>query len=347
MSQKIDKESIKNTVELAHKFCKEFYSKLGIKIWLAYGSSLGAVRDGGFIDGDLDMDLMVWNEDFVRLKEYICSGGGLPLLPPFFWDFRILSSGGDLLRIEPIGKGCHIDIFPLCKSSDDIRCYNYSIHHLVKNQHAKRWGSNEFIRYPRLHKLYHFENLKKIKFEGLDFYVSKYVEQTLDFIYNGADGTDNTWREPVSYGGLDWDKNISRDKDDKVVGCVMGVFDLFHIGHLRLLERSSRIFDKVVAAVHPDEVVIEYKKKKPVIPYSDRVEIVRSCRFVDEIIEAPLRPHTVEWLNKNSLDYLIHGKTESKFLEEHYSEIIEENRLFLLNETKDYHTTDLIKKISA
>jgi hypothetical protein len=68
---------------------------------------------------------------------------------------------------------------------------------------------------------------------------------------------------------------------------------------------------------------------------------------VDEVIEAPLRPQTIEFLNENNLDYLVHGKTEPKFLKEHYSEIINENRLFLLDETEDYHTTDLIERISS
>ena len=60
------------------------------------------------------------------------------------------------------------------------------------------------------------------------------------------------------------------------------------------------------------------------------LRIVRSCRFVDEVIEVPLRPQTIEFLNENNLDYLVHGKTEPKFLKEHYSEIINENRLFLI-----------------
>jgi cytidyltransferase-like protein len=337
------REDIQSSAKLAYKLCKKL-DAVNIKIWLAYGSSLGAVRDGGFVSGDYDIDLMIWKEDFDRFKGFIGSRcierDPVPPSPPFTWQFRVFPNGAEYCKIEPTNSKYHIDIFPLSRSSDGVRCYNDSIPSVI-GQTAKRWTG------PRLHKLYHFENLKKIKFEGLGFYISKYAEETLDFLYNGADGTDSTWREPVSYSELNWDKNISRDKDDKVTGCVMGVFDLFHIGHLRLLERSSRIFTKVIAAVHPDEIVTEYKKRKPVIPYRDRVEIIKSCRFVDEVIEAPLRPHTVKWLNENSLDYLVHGKTSEKFLKEHYGEIIDEKRLFLLDETKDYHTTDLINKIIA
>ena len=50
-------------------------------------------------------------------------------------------------------------------------------------------------------------------------------------------------------------------------GYVEGVFDLFHIGHLRMFKRSSEIFGKVVAGVHSDETVLQYKDEKPIIPY--------------------------------------------------------------------------------
>lgn len=340
-----DKERSESII-FAHQL-SEALNSLGLTTWLAYGSSLGAVREGQMIEGDNDIDLMIWEEDFKKFREMLSrKEEPFTLLPPFYYNFRRFRNGGDQCKIILTGgyevdrlDYVNIDVFSLKKSPDGIRCYCDTLF-LSQVHKATRWGDSA-----RRQKLYHYENLKKIKFGGLDFYVSKYVEKTLDFIYNGIDGTNNTWRTPVSEEAMDWDKTPSRSKDDEITGCVMGAFDLFHIGHLRLLERSSKIFDKVVAAVHSDEVVMEYKKVKPVIPYEHRVEIVNSCKYVDEVIEAPLRPQTVEFLNKNNLDYLVHGKTEPKFLEEHYSEIINENRLLLLDETEDYHTTDLRKRI--
>ncbi|MBV7379134.1 adenylyltransferase/cytidyltransferase family protein [Maritimibacter dapengensis] len=59
-----------------------------------------------------------------------------------------------------------------------------------------------------------------------------------------------------------------------------GTFDMFHIGHVNLLRRMSDIADHVVVGVSTDEFNAE-KGKKTIIPYEDRIEILRACRYVD------------------------------------------------------------------
>ena len=71
---------------------------------------------------------------------------------------------------------------------------------------------------------------------------------------------------------------------NKVVGYTTGVFDLFHIGHLRLLKRAKRHCDYLIVGVSTDELVTNYKKRSPVIPLSDRLEIVSSIKYVDEVV---------------------------------------------------------------
>lgn len=68
------------------------------------------------------------------------------------------------------------------------------------------------------------------------------------------------------------------------LGYTSGVFDLFHIGHLHLIERAKAQCERLIVAVSTDELVMEYKHKKPVIPYHERIEIVRALRFVDEVV---------------------------------------------------------------
>ena len=68
-----------------------------------------------------------------------------------------------------------------------------------------------------------------------------------------------------------------------VIGYTAGVYDLFHIGHLNLLKNAKGLCDKLVVGVTVDELVT-YKGKHAMIPYEDRVEIVRSIKYVDAAI---------------------------------------------------------------
>ncbi|UTW58953.1 adenylyltransferase/cytidyltransferase family protein [Kordiimonas sp. SCSIO 12603] len=66
-----------------------------------------------------------------------------------------------------------------------------------------------------------------------------------------------------------------------IIGYTTGVFDLFHVGHVRILKNASALCDKLIVGVTSDEMVYEYKKKKTVIPFNERLEIVSSCKYVD------------------------------------------------------------------
>lgn len=68
-----------------------------------------------------------------------------------------------------------------------------------------------------------------------------------------------------------------------LIGYTTGVYDLFHIGHLNLLKNARGMCDKLIVGVTVDELVA-YKGKQPLIPFVDRIEIVRSCKYVDAAI---------------------------------------------------------------
>lgn len=72
------------------------------------------------------------------------------------------------------------------------------------------------------------------------------------------------------------------------VGYIAGVFDLFHIGHLNLFRRAKEQCNYLIVGVVTDEGVIRHKKSNPRIPFAERIEIVRACRYVDEAVEIPL-----------------------------------------------------------
>jgi asparagine synthase (glutamine-hydrolysing) len=72
-------------------------------------------------------------------------------------------------------------------------------------------------------------------------------------------------------------------KEEYIIGYTCGVFDLFHVGHLNILKRSKELCDCLIVAVTKDDLV-SYKGKKAYINEKDRLEIVKSCKYVDEAI---------------------------------------------------------------
>ena len=71
-----------------------------------------------------------------------------------------------------------------------------------------------------------------------------------------------------------------------IIGYTSGVYDLFHIGHLNLLINANSLCDKLIVGVTTDELVA-YKIKRSVIPFQERLEIVRSIKYVDAAISQP------------------------------------------------------------
>lgn len=67
------------------------------------------------------------------------------------------------------------------------------------------------------------------------------------------------------------------------IGYTTGVYDLFHIGHLNLLKNAKGMCDKLIVGVTVDELV-SYKGKQAMIPFEDRIEIVRSIKYVDAAV---------------------------------------------------------------
>jgi len=68
-----------------------------------------------------------------------------------------------------------------------------------------------------------------------------------------------------------------------IVGYTTGVYDLFHIGHLNLLKNAKGMCDKLIVGVTSDALV-NYKNKKAVIPFEERMEIVRNIQHVDVVV---------------------------------------------------------------
>ena len=74
------------------------------------------------------------------------------------------------------------------------------------------------------------------------------------------------------------------DKKSKYkVGYTCGVFDLFHVGHLNLLEKCKEMCDYLIVGVCDDEYVHKIKEKEPIVLEKDRVRILKALRCVDDV----------------------------------------------------------------
>jgi glycerol-3-phosphate cytidylyltransferase len=65
-----------------------------------------------------------------------------------------------------------------------------------------------------------------------------------------------------------------------VIGYVPGVFDMFHVGHLRILQRAAQRCDVLVAGVVDDSTAFAMKGREPILPLAERIEIVSAIRCV-------------------------------------------------------------------
>ena len=90
------------------------------------------------------------------------------------------------------------------------------------------------------------------------------------------------------------------------VGYTTGVFDVFHVGHLNILEHAKAQCDYLIVGVSTDELVRTYKHKTPVIPFEDRMRIVSAIRVVDQVVPQTSMDKREAW-EKLHYDVMFHG----------------------------------------
>lgn len=109
----------------------------------------------------------------------------------------------------------------------------------------------------------------------------------------------------------------------KKIALTYGTFDLFHYGHLRLFQRIKEFSDYLIVGVSTDEFN-QIKGKKTIIPFENRIEIVRNIKYVDEVIAEERWEQKINDIQKFKVDYLVMGDDwKGKFDElQEYCEVI-------------------------
>lgn len=75
-----------------------------------------------------------------------------------------------------------------------------------------------------------------------------------------------------------------QDGGTAVIGYVPGGWDMFHIGHLNMLLRSRAYCDRLIVGVATDQSLYRAKKRYPVVPLAERLQIIAALRAVDEVV---------------------------------------------------------------
>jgi ethanolamine-phosphate cytidylyltransferase len=122
------------------------------------------------------------------------------------------------------------------------------------------------------------------------------------------------------------------------------VGDLFHVGHLNIIKRAKELGDVLVVGVHSDADAVSYKRA-PIINEGDRYEMIRSCKFVDEVIEdAPLRI-TEEYIKKHRIDLIIHGDDVTDKITKQHEIPIKMGIIRYIPYTRGISTTKIIARV--
>lgn len=137
-------------------------------------------------------------------------------------------------------------------------------------------------------------------------------------------------RNPITQAQVvDSEKIVSKKYH---TGYIAGVFDLFHVGHLNMFRRAKEQCDYLIVGVVSDEGVRKNKKVEPFVPFEERIEMVRACRYVDEAVEIPLNYYgTIDAYRLHRFDCQFSGSDyiddpiwleQKKLLEEHGAEMV-------------------------
>ncbi|EGQ7903451.1 glycerol-3-phosphate cytidylyltransferase [Vibrio sp. Vb1026] len=128
----------------------------------------------------------------------------------------------------------------------------------------------------------------------------------------------------------------------KKIVLTYGTFDLFHIGHVRLLKRLSELGDKLYVGISSDEFN-ELKGKKSFFSYEERAEIVNSCKYVDMVFPELNWDQKINDVKKYGVNVFAMGDDwEGKF--DFLEELCD---VVYLPRTEDISTTSIKKELST
>lgn len=219
---------------------------------------------------------------------------------------------------------------------------DYSIYSIVDNNSAK-WGTTMAgipVNSPDiLREIPESERHIIICIKGYNGVVNQLKDMGItDYhIYDPGNDYPNKSKEHVTQSLAQAQSGNSGLKESDIdkpynVGYIAGVFDLFHVGHLNMFKRAKEQCRYLIVGVVSDEGVRLNKQAEPFVPFEERIEMVRSCRYVDEAVKLPLNfAGTRDMFKKYHFDVQFSGSdyehdpawlSEKEFLEKNGSTMV-------------------------
>ena len=123
------------------------------------------------------------------------------------------------------------------------------------------------------------------------------------------------------------------------------VADLFHCGHVNFLKKARQHGNYLIVGLNSDEDCAGYKRK-PIMNLQERVDSVKACRYVDEVLpNAPL-VITDEWIKKHKIDVVVHGDDfDKEKIRKYYAAAIDKGIFKTVPYTKGISTTEILNRI--
>lgn len=133
---------------------------------------------------------------------------------------------------------------------------------------------------------------------------------------------------------------VSSSADGRTV-ITFGTFDVFHVGHLAILERAAALGDRLVVGVSSDELNVAKKGRACVYDLAARTAILRALRCVDEVFTEETLEQKREYIEKYSADVLVMGHDWAG----RFDELSDACEVVYLPRTPSVSTTATIEKI--
>ncbi|EMN5545782.1 TPA: pantoate--beta-alanine ligase [Enterobacter cloacae] len=122
-----------------------------------------------------------------------------------------------------------------------------------------------------------------------------------------------------------------------------GTYDVFHVGHINLIERASQLGDYVIVGVSSDALNFSKKNRYPVYKEEDRLKIISSLKFVNEVFLEESLELKLEYIRKYNADLLVMGDD----WEGRFDWVKNECEVIYLPRTPSISTTEIIEVVKS